>query len=64
MRGDSNAAIRYAVMANRGILFDMDCSEVLLWFVAAHAKRGSDYFFGALYDLHGSLFSIPEGLYW
>ena len=63
MRGDSDAAIRYAVMANRGILFDMECSDVLLWFVAAHAKRRSEYFFMVLNSLHGSIPDIPESLY-
>ena len=63
MLGDSDCMLMYAVISNRSILNDLDCCDVALWYVAAHAKGNGDFFFRAMDSLGKELFDIPESLY-
>ena len=62
--GDLDSALMYTVAANRGKLFDMDACDVILWFVASHAQKGSKrYLWSVVRELDRVPFDIPESLY-
>ena len=62
--GQSDCALTYSIVANRGILFDMDACDVMLWFVASHAKKENRlYLRRVIRNLPEVPFDIPESLY-